>query len=179
MTENLWTTMCALVESDDGLPVRKAHAGSADKLYWWSQYLAITTSAMVGRDRWPTRITYVDLFAGPGVLSVETARYPGSGMIAANTRKPFDRMIFCELKADLASALQERLDGCGAASRATVLHGDCNALIGDVIAAIPQESLTLAFVDPPGLEASFETLERLSDGRNVDLLILVPTEMNA
>lgn len=179
MKDDLWGRLCKLVAADDGLAVRKAHAGTVDKLFWWSRYLSITTSAMVGRDRWPTRITYVDLFSGPGVLSVEGTRYPGSGTLAANMPKPFDKMIFCELEAESAEALRSRLSTYLADQRSTVLQGDCNALIGEVISQIPEESLTLAFVDPPGLEASFGMLQRLAEGRNVDLLILVPTEMNA
>jgi len=134
---------------------------------------------MVGRPQWPTRLTYVDLFAGPGVLSIEGARYPGSALLAAHTPKQFDRLIFCEIEEDLALALQSRLAETPCAAQSKVLKGDCNDLIHEVVTQIPRDSLTLAFVDPPGLEAAFSTVCVLGRDRNVDLLMLIPTEMNA
>lgn len=178
MAKDNWKELCRLAEQDDGLPIRPAHSGSIDKLYWWSRYLTTTSNAMVGRTKWPTSIVYVDLFAGPGVLEADGTRYPGSPLLAANVEKQFQRLMFCEKDVDLATALTTRLRTSPAADRSIVFVGDCNARIGDVVAAIPQDSLTIAFIDPTGLHASFNTLRALCTGRSVDLLILVPTEMD-
>ena len=53
-----------------------------------------------------------------------------------------------------------------------MFKGDCNDQIRDVAAMIPDRTLTLAFVDPTGLDARFETIARLSERGRVDLLIL-------
>ena len=51
-------------------------------------------------------------------------------------------------------------------------RGDCNERIHDATALIPDRALTLAFVDPTGLDARFETIATLSSRGRVDLLIL-------
>lgn len=175
-----WSELCRLAEVDDGLPTRTTHAGTFDKLWWWNRYVSITTAALVGRRSWPAKLAYVDLFAGPGILTskIEERRLPGSPMIAAHAPKPFDRLIFCEQNKRLAAICKKRLDAWGAADQSIVLPGDCNERIGDVAAAIPPDCLTLAFVDPTGLHARFETLEVLTTGRSVDLLILFADRMD-
>jgi three-Cys-motif partner protein len=50
--------------------------------------------------------------------------------------------------------------------------GDSNQLVHQVIAEIPDRALTLAFIDPEGLDAKFETIRVLSLARRVDLLVL-------
>jgi three-Cys-motif partner protein len=51
-------------------------------------------------------------------------------------------------------------------------------MIGAVIDQIVSRSLTLAFIDPEGLDARFETIQRLTSNRAVDLLILFPDAMD-
>ena len=181
MKDNHWATLQKLAERDDGLPIRTTHAGTFEKLYWWYYYVSITTAALVGRPgKWPHRLTYVDLFAGPGVLISKDGqhRMPGSPMIAAHAVKPFDRMIFCEKNPHLATACEQRLAAWGAAERSVVIAGDCNQVIAQVASAIPEDSLTLAFIDPTGLHVHFETLETLTQDRGVDLLILFADRMD-
>ncbi len=175
-----WLELCKHAEVDDGLPTRTTHAGTFDKLWWWNRYVCITTAALVGRRTWPKKLVYVDLFAGPGVLAskVEQRRLPGSPMIAAHAPKPFDRLIFCEQSKSLAAVCQKRLHAWGVADRSTVFQGDCNDRVEEVASSIPSDSLTLAFVDPTGLHARFETLEILTSGRSVDLLILFADRMD-
>lgn len=173
-----WPELCKLANADDGLPTRRANSGSFDKLFWWNRYLGIVSNALVDRGKWPHKITYLDLFAGPGILAKDGERFPGSPMLAAHTPRPFHQLIFCELDPELADSLTTRLSRWQSADRAAVLCGDCNEVIQDVVRLIPSRSLVLAFVDPTGLHASFATLKTLTSGRDVDLLILVPTEMN-
>lgn len=175
-----WSELCRSAEVDDGLPTRTTHAGTFDKLWWWNRYVSITTAALVGRRTWPEKLIYVDLFAGPGVLAskAEQRRLPGSPMIAAHTPKPFDRLIFCEQNQRLAAVCEKRLAHWGASDRSIVVRGDCNQRVRDIAASIPPDSLTLAFIDPTGLHARFETLEVLTSGRSVDLLILFADRMD-
>ena len=50
--------------------------------------------------------------------------------------------------------------------------GDCNQLIGGIVGEIPRGCLTLAFVDPKGLDAKFRTISTLASRARVDFVIL-------
>ena len=68
--------------------------------------------------------------------------------------------------------LPHRLSRTPVAENCLVLEGDCNSLIDDVLCEIPQRSLTLAFIDPKGLDIRFDTVAKLSKTRRADLVIL-------
>lgn len=174
MPEDPWPRLCRLASEDDGLPTRKVGFWSEEKLIFWTRYLDITTRAMVGHPKWPAGLAYVDLFAGPGVCVLKESgrRIPGSPMIAVNTAKPFERVVVCERCPNLADACRQRLAAFGAGERTSVLEGDCNDLIDEVVRNLPRRALTLAFIDPTGLHARFETVAKLAQAGRVDLLIL-------
>lgn len=152
MPDNQWGQLCELVKDDDGLPVRPAGEWTREKLFFWHRYIEITTRAMAGNPKW-AGLTYIDLFAGPGVCCSRESktRYPGSCLIAANASKFFNKLILCEESPELAAALQARIDAHGAGDRSTVLVGDCNDRIDDIVRLMPSGSLNVAFVDPTGL----------------------------
>ncbi|NQU09399.1 three-Cys-motif partner protein TcmP [bacterium] len=167
--------MCELVREDDGLPTwGEGGLWTKAKLYFWYRYLDITTTAMVGNPRWPGGVVYVDLFAGAGVCTPKESneRIPGSILIAANMTKPFTRVVGCEAVKEVADACRARLATTPVASRCHLLMGDCNERIGQVVDLIPAGSLTLAFIDPNGLDAKFATIATLSEHRNVDFVML-------
>jgi len=164
-----------LVREDDGLPTwEEAGLWTRDKLYFWYRYLDITTTAMVARENLPGGVVYVDLFAGAGVCTLRESneRIPGSILIAANMTKPFVRIVGCEAAEELADACRARLAKTMVAKRCHVLTGDCNERIEDIVDLIPGRTLTLAFIDPKGLDARFTTIAALSERRKVDLVIL-------
>jgi len=169
-----WRELCQSVREDDGLPTRPANFWTEDKLCFWSVYVDITPTAMVGKPAWREGLTYTDLFGGPGVCTLKHSkkRVPGSPLIAANAPKPFARAFICEQNSRLAEACRARLAKTPASDRFQVLVGDCNDLIGQVVAMIPDGTLTLAFIDPTGLHARFETIAALSKRGRVDLLVL-------
>lgn len=171
--EDRWPELCAFVEKDDGLPTRPVRHWTEDKLYFWNGYIHITTMSMVGKAAWPRGVVYVDLFGGPGVCTLKSKkRVPGSPLIAAYARKPFTKIVVCEKNPTFAEACEKRLASSGTPSDYHVLRGDCNVLAKEVAALIPGRALTLAFIDPTGLHAHFETIKTLSLGRQVDLLVL-------
>jgi three-Cys-motif partner protein len=174
MAEDRWPELCRLVDEDDGLPTRKVNHWTEDKLYFWNTYIHITTMAMVGKRAWSGGLVYVDLFGGPGVcvLKESKRRIPGSPLIAANAPKPFSRILICEKNAALADACKARLAASPARDRSHVFAGDCNELAQHVASMIPDRALTLAFIDPTGLHAWFETIATLSERGRVDLLVL-------
>ncbi|HEV8605559.1 MAG TPA: three-Cys-motif partner protein TcmP [Tepidisphaeraceae bacterium] len=180
MLKDRWNELCKLVETDDGLPTRKVGRWTVDKLWFWSRYLDITTRAMVGNPSWKGGLAYVDLFAGPGVCTIEGTgrRIPGSVLIAANAPKPFDVILASELQRNLADALRARLASTPAAQTSHVLVGDCNDIVHQIARKIPDRALTLAFIDPEGLHANFETIRAIASRGRVDLLILFADRMD-
>jgi len=168
-----WPELCRLYQSDDGLPVRAAGAWTEDKLYFWNRYIEITTSAMVGHPMWPAGLAYVDLFGGPGICAVDGGRrIPGSTLIAAHAPKPFTAILASELDNQLATALEDRLSRSPSAGASKVFRGNCNDRIADIVKCIPHRALTLAFIDPESLNVDFQTVRKLSQCGQVDLLIL-------
>ena len=175
-----WHELCKLVEVDDGLEVRECGPWTEDKLWFWNGYITITTNAMVDKPQWREDLAYVDLFAGPGICRIKESgrRIPGSTLIAAHAPKPFRRIVACDLAEKTAGACEVRLKQSPAAEQSRVLRGDCNELIDQIIAEIPSGALTLAFVDPPGLDIDFETIRRLGSSRRVDFLVLFADGMD-
>ncbi len=174
-----WNELCESVAQPDDLPTwEEAGLWTQDKLYFWKRYIDITTIAMDGargRKAFPGGIVYVDLFGGAGICTLKESgkRFPGSALIAAHAAKPFTKIIVCEENPQYANACRTRLSRTTVANRCKVMEGDCNLLIDQVVSAIPDRTLTLAFVDPKGLDARFTTLETLSRrARRVDFVVL-------
>ncbi len=174
MAQDRWPELCKQYETDDGLPTRSAGHWTEDKLFFWNRYIDITTRAMVGNPNWSAGLFYVDLFSGPGICTLRDSnrRLPGSPLLAAHAPKPFERILVCEKDPKLADACKARLAATPHSSRCEVFQGDCNETIQEVASLIPRGALTLAFIDPTGLDARFETIETLSRRGRVDLLIL-------
>lgn len=175
MARDRWHELCESVAEDDGLPTwEEASPWTVDKLYFWHRYLEITTTAMVGHPAWPAGLVYLDLFAGAGVCTMKQSgrRIPGSVLLAAQTSKPFGRIIACEKDRTLADACEARLSKTYVAARSHVLRGDCNELVDQIVELMIPGALTLAFVDPKGLDAQFSTITALSRNGRVDFVAL-------
>jgi len=137
------------------------------------------------KDSWDTRV-YLDLFSGPG-----RARIRGTGqivetspLIALRVPDPFDRYIFCDKDEEFIDALRKRVARDFSGADAHYHVGDCNEVIAEIVAEIPQFSkqktvLSMAFLDPFGIGAlKFRTIERLSDYL-MDFVILLALSMDA
>lgn len=109
---------------------------------------------------------------------------PASPSIALNLADPFDHCIFCEHDSQAADALGARVARDHAHLDVTVLRGDANDLVDDVIGAMPdfgRNSTVLAFcfVDPFRVSRlPFATIQALA-ARYMDFLILIPTGVDA
>jgi three-Cys-motif partner protein len=172
-SRDLWHELCEKYAQPDNLPTwEEAGKWTEDKLYFWKRYIDITTKAMAGK--FPGGLIYVDLFGGAGVCTLKGSkrRFPGSAIIAAHSAKPFNKIIICEENKTLAEACHNRLNKTSVANLCKVLIGDCNQLVNQVIQFIPNYALTLAFIDPKGLDAKFETVSILASKDKVDLVIL-------
>jgi three-Cys-motif partner protein len=163
----------------DGLLARSVGLWSKEKLRVVGNYMGIFTGSM--KPKWKG-LTYVDLFAGPGICVVEDTgeELRGSPLLALDTRKPFDTVLCVEQDDEARDTLEQRLRRHARGNTAEVLPGDCNAIIGQVISKMPRGFLSLVFIDPEGVSGlEADTMRALADQRLfVDLIILFPQGMS-
>jgi three-Cys-motif partner protein len=158
----------------DGLPARLTGPWVRDKNYYLERYLDIFTRG-VGR-KWAGKLSYVDLFAGPGrsVIRETGEEVEGSPFLALKC--DFARYVFVDVP-EVLSTLSDRLNEHAKTSQVSLIEGDCNTVIDDVRTASPANHLTLAFIDPPGLQIQFRTIQELVNNRKVDLLMTIQLGM--
>lgn len=111
---------------------------------------------------------YLDAFAGEGhgISRTTKAQFEGSARIGLNVSDPpFDRCYFFELP-EKAAELERELT-CDFPSRdLRIVPGNCNNTIPDTLAELRRDNLgwapTFAFLDPDGMELSWETIKALA-----------------
>jgi three-Cys-motif partner protein len=147
---------------------------SSDKHYFLMKYIDIFTTAVTGK--WKG-LHYIDLFAGAGIEKLKGSEelHWGSPMIAAKAPKSFTRLHLCELNLQKYEALEKRVGKIRPDSQ--ILNGDANNEIHSIAKEIPQGTLSLAFLDPYGLELDFDTLKVLAEKR-ADLIIFFPDRLD-
>ena len=122
------------------------------------------------------------LFAGAGRARIgDTDKIvPASPLIALGVPDKFDRYVFCEAQAKPIQALEQRVHKAYPEADVHYVHGDSNAQVDDVLAAIPaRKSLTFCVVDPFSTTAlAFNTIRRLSE-RRTDFFVLIASYMDA
>ena len=127
---------------------------------------------------------YIDLYAGAGVNQIRgTQRLVyGSPLIALLLDYPFDKYIFCDKRRQNIAALKQRARALSPDADIQFIHGDCNAKVSEVLAAIPpasrQSVLSLCLVDPFNLGIKFDTISQLAE-RRIDFLVLLALYMDA
>jgi len=124
------------------------------------------------RGKWRS-LVYIDLLAGPGRDIEYNTEFDGSPLIALRVQPAFDRLFLGDMNPAYIEALRSRI-GASDLLRLTLMSGDCNRLIDEVIAQFPPKSLGLAFVDPQGFEVNFRTLAALGK-RQIDVMYLFPS----
>jgi three-Cys-motif partner protein len=163
----------------DGLPAQCVGQWTADKHYYLKQYIDATRA--VRADYLPPKgqggAAFIDLFAGPGVVRVRESgeMREGSPLIALRHNvAPFTRLIFCDLDTDNVRALKVRT--APEADRVSLIEGDCNEKVGEILETVPEHGLNIALIDPFGLQAlKFDTLKRLAEFKRMDLVVHFPT----
>ena len=173
----LWDRLTEYVSHDDNLPVTELGWWTGDKLFHLCHYLALTTHAMKDNPSF-SGLVYVDPFCGTGVCvarRVESAqRFPGSGLLAAGCKKPFDHMFLSDINAAAVQAIESRIQGLHAETRLSCSVGDANCVLREISSQIPDRALTIAFIDPYALGIEFTAIKLLVEHRRVDLIILFP-----
>lgn len=156
--------------ASDGLPARATGPWVLDKRHYFKRYLDIFSRG-VGK-KWAGKLSYVDLFSGPGRSIIRGTGEEVEGSPLLSLRYEFSRYVFVDIP-EVLSTLARRLKHHSKRSQITLIKGDCNEVIGRVLAALPSDHLTLAFIDPTGLQIQFGTIERLVHNRKVDLLMTI------
>ena len=148
---------------------------SRDKHHFLGRYLDAFTTAMKGK-AWGS-LHYIDLFAGAGVERIRESEELtwGSPLIAAQVPFPFERLHCCEESRKKHEALVARLKQFPLPNPPQVICGDANRHVGRILDEIPEDSLSVAFLDPFGLHCDFTTVKALSRKR-IDLTILMRCE---
>lgn len=160
--------------ASDGLPARSTGPWVYDKKHYFERYLDIFSRGI--GPKWARKICYVDLFSGPGrsVVRGSQEEVKGSPLVALDHE--FARYVFVDTPEVLA-VLEKRIEGHARRPQTTLVPGDCNDVISEVLGHLPSDHLTLAFVDPTGLQIKFRTIQRLVHNRNVDLLMTIQLGM--
>lgn len=169
----------SLVTASDDLPARCVGPWSRDKLYYIRGYLDFFARAMY--QKFAVR-HYVDLFAGPGrcVLDDDSGEIEGSPLVALGVAPPFTRYHFVDADTTALAALRTRLDRAGWRPPVVQTYpGDANEVVPELARTIPRQALSVAVIDPTGLDLRFEALRTLTTGRRMDLIYVFPEGMAA
>jgi len=152
------------------------------KLHYLDRYLqAYVTAAKSSLKR-----AYLDAFAGCGkcVLKDTKTVIDGSALRALRTVPPFTEYHLIEIDRDKVRHLREAVRSEG---NVRVYGGDCNHVVVDQVlkpSGMSQQAASFAFLDPPGLNLRWATIEALAsyrydpkNHRKMELLILYPFDM--
>jgi|ERR1035437_465969 three-Cys-motif partner protein len=166
----------------DGNNTPQVRAWSLEKYKLVGSYCDIFTNGMKGR--WD-QLVYIDLFAGAGHATIiETGKtYLSSALIAMSVPNPFTKYILCEEVEEKFEALKTRVKKHFSHLDVTLINGDSNKIIDQVIKSIPpfkkgNTLLPFCFVDPYSLNLHFRTIETLGSKILMDFLILQALHMD-
>ncbi len=157
-----------LILATDGELAIKIGRWAKDKLFYIQRICHIFNTGM--KDIWQTRV-YIDLLAGPGICVVdEKEEILGSPLLALSCETPFTHYYFNDLNKDLIKALQSRVSFCKFA-KVEYFSKDCNSVIDDLLTKLPDNSLDLCFIDLLNWEIHFNSIQKLTSQRRMDLAI--------
>lgn len=134
------------------------------------------------KNKWRNRV-FIDLFCGPGRCRVRPQGDFDDGSPLIALREAFTHYFLVDISPYCTDALEKRTSGMEAVPGKVmkIIRADANECIDDLvhqIDAIGPETIGFAFVDPPGIQFDFGTLQRLSKCARMDLLINFPLGMN-
>lgn len=171
-----------IVAPDDGLPAHEVGPWAEQKYRYVGMYAEMFATGM---KRKVNRRVYLDLFSGPGhsVVRDTGRRVLGSPLLSLALPDPFDAYIFADASAESVDALQARVAGEPYGSRASVILGDANERVAEIVKQVPgpggERTLSFCFLDPFKLNIHFETVRQLAEGRAIDFLILLALYVDA
>lgn len=157
----------------DGLPALVVGAWAREKQFYVRRAADIFSTGM--KSKWPSRC-FIDVFSGPGRCVIEDTddELDGSPIQALTLHQPFSHYVFNDMDPDKTQALEKRVTAMGVEADVTFITLDCNEAVAEIRAAVPSNALSLAFIDGWNWEMRFESLDKLTAGLHMDLLINVP-----
>lgn len=166
--------LCKHVSVEDGLLLRCVGDWSKEKHFYLEKYIDIFTASM--RKKW--FLVYIDLFCGPGKCMVRESRVEidGSPLIAVKSKYSFHKYYFVDLNLSAIDSLQKRCKNSLENDKIIFVNNDCNKAIETIARDIKSNMLSLAFIDPTGLNAKYDLLKELA-GKRTDLIINFPLGM--
>lgn len=170
--KNIRGGICLVKRRSDELPIMCVGNWATDKYYYFERYLDIFVRAMT--KSWGGNINYLDLFCGPGrcLLRETGEEIDGSPLIALKYK--FAKYIFVDIEKENIKTLRQRCKSRTYFDRVEFISGDCNKEIETIRKLIPKYSLSLALIDPFGLDFNFSCYQKLTRDRKVDLIINFP-----
>ncbi len=170
--------LCNVLDGD-GLAARCVGPWINDKLFYMRRYADIFVKGM--KNKWQN-LVYADLFVGPGKCRMKPRGLPCEGSPLIALQLPFTHYHFNDLSNEVTKALESRVAAAARSGVATrIWTGDANvnaAAIRSEIAALGRETLSFAFIDPPGIEFRFNSLRTFTADLAIDLLIYFPLGQN-
>lgn len=154
----------------DGLIARSSGIWVKEKLYYLEHYLDIFSVGM--KKKWPGKLYYIDLFAGPGRCKIRDSGDETDGSPLIALKYDFAKYYFYEADDKCFKALEARVESRAPHKRENVelIPGDCNEKINEISSTTG--NLGLAFIDPTGLSPfKFETMRQMANNRKIDLII--------
>lgn len=124
--------------------------------------------------KWKGNLYYIDLFCGPGrSVSRETGEeVDGSPLIALKFK--FAGYFFVDIEESNIKSLRQRCKSRINFDRVRFIWEDCNQAIESIRKLIPENSLSVALIDPFGLDFDFSSYVKLTEKRRIDLIINFP-----
>jgi three-Cys-motif partner protein len=123
---------------------------------------------------------YIDLFSGPGRCVVDdgSGEIDGSPLIALGVSHHFTGHHFVDKNPAAVAALRARTTTAGFREpNVRFYEGDANQAVRAVLKNLPPSALSVAVIDPTGLQLRFDTLAALTTGRRLDLIYMFPEAM--
>lgn len=168
---------------DDGLAIAEIGAWGEEKYRLVTYYASLIATSI--RGKWDS-LVYLDLYAGSGYSRIrgKDRIVPASPMAVLGLSDGFDKYIFCEENDKNAQALKDRCARSHPERVVTVISGDANNSVNDILSAMPQHRkdhkvLGFCFLDPYHMRnLKFVTISALSK-RFMDFLVLIPSGMDA
>jgi three-Cys-motif partner protein len=162
-----------------------------EKLEVIKKYLSAYTTALKNKG---FELVYIDAFAGTGyreappegfegdlalfaeLVDDEPQRFlEGSVQIALQTQPPFARYVFGEKDPAKLEELEATIAKSGLADRVDIYPGDANAVILEICEQRDwHKRRAVLFLDPFGMQVSWETIEAVARTKAIDVWVLFP-----
>lgn len=165
-----------MIASIDNLYTPEVGSWSETKYDLIFNYNSLFSTGM--KNIWEKRV-YIDLYSGSGKAKIRNSDKTvyTSPLLAMKVKDTFDKYIFCDIEEKNVTSLEKRIKAEDKELDYSIILGDCNEKIDEIILKIPkyskeQKVLTFCFIDPFSLKIKFETIKKLGEKLIVDFLIL-------